>query len=323
LRKMFNALSVDVEEYFQATVFNGDSPCEKWDSYESRVHSATEKVLAILARFDTKATFFVVGWVARRHPGLVKAIHKEGHEVACHSYAHQVISKQTPDTFRKDLRFAKSILEDITGEPVRGYRAPTFSITEDTLWALDILIEEGFHYDSSIFPIHHDRYGMPKAERFPNLIRRSNGYKMLEFPMSTLRLMGTNFPFAGGGYMRLLPVSFISRAIERINGRGHPVILYVHPWEFDPHQPRLRAPLMTAFRHYHNIGAMSRKFEYLVSKHEFAPVCEVLEGCPEAISAAVPQAHPDGTRHLAYNRGGRFSRPLQVPSVAKVSRGPV
>lgn len=275
---MFNALSIDVEEYFQATAFNGGVPYDNWDSYESRVHSATEKILSILSRHDTKATFFIVGWVARKHPGIVKAIQKEGHEIACHSYAHREISEQTPDAFRKDLCLARSILEDITGQPVKGYRAPTFSITRDTLWALDILIEEGFQYDSSVFPIRHDRYGMPKAERFPSVIRR-NGYTILEFPMSTLRLMGINLPFAGGGYMRLLPSSLVSRAIDKINGQGQPVIVYVHPWEFDPDQPRIHASPVTNFRHYHNIATMSTKFQRLLSRHKFAPVWEVLECC--------------------------------------------
>ena len=284
MRRTVNALSIDVEEYFQATAFNGDAPYDMWDSYEPRVHAPTEKVLSLLARHDTKATFFIVGWVARKHPSIVQAIQKEGHEVACHSYAHREISEQTPDTFRKDLSLARSILEDITGEPVRGYRAPTFSITSGTLWALDTLIEEGFHYDSSIFPIRHDRYGMPKAERFPSVIRRSNGYRLLEFPMSTLRLMGMNFPFAGGGYMRLLPSSFVSRGIDRINREGQPVIVYVHPWEFDTDQPRIHASRLTTFRHYHNMQAMTAKFEHLLSRHKFAPVWEVLRRCEQAVS---------------------------------------
>jgi polysaccharide deacetylase family protein (PEP-CTERM system associated) len=246
MERVLNALSIDVEEYFQVTAFNGQAPLDQWDSYQARVHRATEKILSILEEHGTKATFFIVGWVARKHPGIVKVIQRQGHEIACHSYAHREISEQSLEVFRKDLRLARSILEDITGERVSGYRAPTFSITTDTLWALDVLIEEGFRYDSSVFPIRHDRYGMPKAERFPNVICRNNGYELLEFPMSTVRVMGMNLPFAGGGYMRLLPPGIISRAIGRINRGGQPAIVYVHPWEFDPDQPRIRASRTTS-----------------------------------------------------------------------------
>jgi len=287
---MLNALSIDVEEYFQASAFNGDTPYQKWDSYESRVQCGTEKVLSLLSRHKTRGTFFIVGWVARRHPGLVKTIQKEGHEIACHSYAHREVSEQTPETFRKDLRLSKTILEDITGEQLGGYRAPTFSITSDTLWALDILIEEGFGYDSSIFPIHHDRYGIPDAERFPNVVSRGNGNRIVEFPMSTVRFMGINLPFAGGGYMRFLPVGFISRAINTINRDGQPVIVYVHPWEFDPDQPRIATSPMVKFRHHHNISGMSRKFERILSRHRFAPVSEVLGCCQPSPSPTIALA---------------------------------
>jgi polysaccharide deacetylase family protein (PEP-CTERM system associated) len=286
MERVLNALSIDVEEYFQVTAFNGQAPLDQWDSYQARVHRATEKILSILEEHGTKATFFIVGWVARKHPGIVKVIQRQGHEIACHSYAHREISEQSLEVFRKDLRLARSILEDITGERVSGYRAPTFSITTDTLWALDVLIEEGFRYDSSVFPIRHDRYGMPKAERFPNVICRNNGYELLEFPMSTVRVMGMNLPFAGGGYMRLLPPGIISRAIGRINRGGQPAIVYVHPWEFDPDQPRIRASRTTSFRHYHNIGTMTSKFERLLTRHEFAPVWEVLKRCRPTVSSA-------------------------------------
>jgi len=320
LKAILNALSIDVEEYFQVTAFNGDVPYETWDSYEPRVHAATETVLSILAEYNTKATFFIVGWVARKHPGIVKAIQKEGHEIACHGYAHREISEQTPDTFRKDLRLARSILEGITGKPVRGYRAPTFSITEGTLWALDILIEEGFQYDSSVFPIRHDRYGMPKAERFPSVIRSSNGCELLEFPMSTVRLMGMNLPFAGGGFMRLLPLGFISRVIDRINRRGQPVIVYVHPWEFDPDQPRMHASPVTTFRHYHNISVMNTKFERLLSTHNFAPVCEVLDRCERVASPLTAEATREETANSLHDIGRSFRRRLPVPSVVTAPR---
>lgn len=279
MRVVANALTVDVEEYFQVTAFNGGSPCHAWDGRESRVVPSTEKVLSLLSWYETKATFFIVGWVAERHPALVRAIRDQGHEIACHSYAHREICEQTPDKFREDVRRAKNVLEGITGERVRGYRAPTFSVTDRTLWSLDILIEEGFEYDSSIFPIRHDRYGIPDAKRFPNIISRGNGNHIWEFPMSTVRTMGTNFPFSGGGYLRLLPANIVSRAIDKVNRQGHPAIVYVHPWEFDPGQPRIRSSFVTKFRHYHNLSQMSRKFECLLSRHKFTTVSQVLDGC--------------------------------------------
>lgn len=283
VRSIVNALSIDVEEYFQVAAFDGRVPYRAWDSYEPRVRIATEKVLSLLAECQTKATFFIVGWVARKHPGIVRTIHQQGHEIGCHGYAHQRITEQTPDTFREDLRLAKRILEDITGQAVTGYRAPTFSITERTLWALDILIEEGFRYDSSVFPIRHDRYGIPSAERFPNVIQAAQG-RILEFPMSTLRLMGVNLPFAGGGYMRLLPLSLVCWAIDRTNRLDQPVILYVHPWEFDPDQPRIDVPFTTRLRHYYGISAMSAKLERLLSRYDFAPVSQVLKKCQQVSS---------------------------------------
>lgn len=315
IRTISNVLTIDVEEYFQATAFNGNAPIAEWDNYESRVERPTYNLLTTLAKYDTKATFFVVGWVAKRHPELVKAIQKEGHEIACHSYAHREISEQGPSAFRKDLRLAKSILEDITGRPVRGYRAPTFSITNETLWAFDILIEEGFRYDSSIFPIHHDRYGIPKAERFPRIIRRGNGSEIWEFPMSTIRIMGVNFPFSGGGYMRLLPPSFVSRAIETVNRRGQPVIVYVHPWEFDPYQPRIGGYFITKFRHYHNIGRMDARFEHLLARHRFAPVSQVLRSYEESSSLAIAGAAGRQKPGLAARPRGSLAPSLIVSDV--------
>jgi len=311
-----NALSIDVEEYFHVTAFNGCMPCQEWHKLESRVVPATKNLLSILAKHHTKATFFVVGWVARKHPGIVKVIQREGHEIACHSYAHREISEQSPESFRKDLRLGASILEDITGNPVKGYRAPSFSITKDTLWALDVLIDEGFRYDSSIFPIHHDRYGIPKAERFPNLIQR-NGHRIWEFPMSTLRFMGINIPFSGGGYLRLLPLRLVSRAIMEINRRGQPAIVYVHPWEFDPRQPRVPASLTTRLRHYHNISRMGCKFERLLAAHRFAPISEVLEHCARVASGASVGARNPQMPSPAEDAG---KSPPRRPAVAAASR---
>ncbi len=298
MRPTPNAVTIDVEEYFQVAAFNGGAPCADWTRFESRVVPAVERLLSLLARHETKATFFVVGWVAKRHPNLVRAIHREGHEIACHGYSHREIREQNRETFREDVRVSKTLLEEITGERVDGYRAPTFSITNETLWALDILVQEGFHYDSSIFPIRHDRYGIPNAERFPSIISGRNGNRIWEFPMSTLRIMGMNLPFSGGGYLRLLPPSVVSWAIESLNRQGQPAVVYVHPWEFDPGQPRIKCSLLTRFRHYHNLSQMSRKFEGLLTRHKFAPVSEVLDRCvqranpsPGAPSHEISRAH--------------------------------
>jgi len=320
--KMTNALTVDVEEYFQVTGFNGKAPYSAWESFESRVEPATEKLLSLLAEHGVRGTFFIVGWVARRHPGVVRAIQKEGHEIACHGYAHREISDQTPEGFRSDVELAKKILEDITGEPVRGYRAPTFSITNRTMWALDILIERDFRYDSSIFPIIHDRYGIPDAARFPNVINRGNGNRIWEFPISTVRVMGVNLPFSGGGYMRVLPPSLVSRALESINRKGQPAIVYVHPWELDPGQPRINASPLTSVRHYHNISRMTRKLEYLLPRHKFAPVSEVLERYQQEHSLETAGAGIAEAGLRSKNVAAPFAEPLATGVPAGIG-GPV
>jgi polysaccharide deacetylase family protein (PEP-CTERM system associated) len=320
LRPATNALTIDVEEYFQVTAFNGGACRGDWESFESRVVPATETVLSLLAKHGTKATFFIVGWVARRHPGLVRTIRREGHEIACHGYAHREISDQNPKTFREDVRLARTILEEITGEPVRGYRAPTFSITDDTFWALGVLIDEGFRYDSSIFPIRHDRYGIPNAERFPNLISCGNANRIWEFPMSTLRTMGMNLPFSGGGYMRLLPPRFVSWAIQKLNRQGQPAIIYVHPWEFDPGQPRIPCSTLTRFRHYHNLPQMSQKFEHLLARHNFGPVSEVLENYARAACCPATCAKGEWPSFAASDPTSPRVRPAAATNVTRKER---
>jgi len=276
-----NALTIDVEDYFHVTAFEKHINSEDWDNYPLRVVDNTLKILDLLDTYSTKATFFVLGWVAERCPSLVREINKRGHEVACHGYGHRLIYRIGLENFRNDIRRAKAILEDICGESVNGYRAPSYSITKDSLWALDILIEEGFTYDSSIFPIVHDLYGIHDAHRFPHEITRPSG-TIKEFPMSTihiaLRGMQYRIPVAGGGYLRLFPLCFIKRAIHRINKReGQPVVLYFHPWEIDPEQPRVKAGLKSRFRHYLNLNKTYEKVSDILSSFHFAPMRVVLD----------------------------------------------
>jgi polysaccharide deacetylase family protein (PEP-CTERM system associated) len=277
---MVNALTVDVEDYFQVTAFENNVKRSDWPSYPLRVERNTRRILAILDEYGVKGTFFVLGWVAERIPGLVRAIHAAGHEIACHGYDHELVYRIGPDKFRDDVRRSKTLLEDIIGDKVHGYRAPSYSITAQSLWALDILVEEGFKYDSSIFPVHHDTYGIPGAQRFPHTLMTAAG-PLLEFPLTTLPLRvawkTVQLPIAGGGYLRLLPVGIIQRGIAAINYKEQqPAVLYFHPWEIDPGQPRIRAGLKSRFRHYLNLQHTERKIRQLLRNIQFAPMNEVL-----------------------------------------------
>lgn len=280
---MLNALTIDVEDYFQVNAFARHVRLDQWDSFPLRVDRNTRRILDLLDSFSIKATFFVLGWVAERLPDLAKEIHQRGHEIACHGYAHQLIYAIGPERFRADVRRAKALLEDQCGVPVNGYRAPSYSITTQSLWALDILVEEGFRYDSSIFPVLHDTYGIPDAERFPNTIRTGAG-PLVEFPLTTLPLQlgwkKVHLPIAGGGYLRLLPVGVIRRGIAAINQRERqPAVLYFHPWEIDPDQPRIEAGLKSRFRHYLNLEKTERKLTHIFGKLSFGTMSDVLNGC--------------------------------------------
>jgi polysaccharide deacetylase family protein (PEP-CTERM system associated) len=274
---MKNALTFDVEEYFHAEAFARVLRPEEWPTLESRVTRATERLLDILDRDRVRATFFVLGWVAERHPSLVREIASLGHEIACHGYGHRMIQHLTRQEFELDVTRAKRALEDATGRAVLGYRAPTFSIMRETLWSLDVLSEAGFRYDSSIFPVVHDRYGIPDAPRFPHRLRAPNGCEITEFPMSTVEILGRRLPVAGGGYFRLFPYGLTRRAITRINAReGRPAMVYLHPWEIDPDQPRLPVGPLTRFRHLVNVGRTEARLTRLLSDFSFAPAAEVL-----------------------------------------------
>jgi polysaccharide deacetylase family protein (PEP-CTERM system associated) len=275
-----NALTVDVEDYFQVTAFEGVVDRKDWAVYPSRVENNTRRVMALLDEHDLKGTFFVLGWVAERFPLMVREMADNGHEVACHGFGHELVYNMTPESFRADVHQAKTILENITGRQVLGYRAPSYSIVERSMWALDVLIEEGFVYDSSIFPIHNGNNGALGVKGCPHEIRCESG-TILELPLTTLNvsLPGRNLalPIAGGGYLRLLPAGVIHWGIRRINQvDGQPAVLYFRPWEIDPEQPRIKARLESRFRHYVNLELTEGKLRFLFKGLEFGTVAEVL-----------------------------------------------
>ena len=275
-RRIVNAMTIDVEDYFHVSVFDGVVPRHQWDQLESRVVRNTERLLDLLAEHDVRATFFVLGWVAERHPALVARIAACGHEIASHGYGHRLVYDQTPAAFRADIRRAKTVLEQTTGVRVDGYRAPSYSVVPRSLWALDILIEEGHTYDASIFPIRHDRYGIPVSGRHPYVIDRARG-RLIEAPGSTADVAGMNLPIAGGGYFRLLPYRWTRWGIRRVNQtERRPVIFYLHPWEIDPDHPRVPLPRRIALTHYFNLRSTEPRLKRLLKDFRFAPMKEVL-----------------------------------------------
>jgi len=276
MQPVLNAMTVDVEDYFHVTAFAGVVSRSDWGSYETRVCANTDRLLAIFEDAGVHATFFVLGWVAERFPELVRRIHQSGHELASHSYDHGLVYDKTPETFREDLRRARMAIEQAGGVAVCGYRAPSYSITERSLWALDILASEGYSYDSSIYPIRHDRYGIPRWERHIHRIERgANAF--WELPGSTVQHLGMNLPMGGGGYFRLLPYSWTKRGIKTLNEvEGKPAIFYLHPWEVDPDQPRLNAGAASRFRHYYNLGATESRLRRLLREFRFGTVTQIL-----------------------------------------------
>jgi polysaccharide deacetylase family protein (PEP-CTERM system associated) len=277
-RAIRHILTVDVEDYFQVEAFAHSISRDKWDQFPSRVVANTQRILDLFDQFQARATFFFVGWVAERFPSLVREVHSRGHEVACHSYWHRPVYSLTPEEFRNDTRAACNVIEQAAGTKLLGYRAPTWSITAQCLWALDILAEEGFRYDSSIYPIHHDLYGVPAARRFPYTHTCSNGMELREFPPATVRIAGTNFPAAGGGYLRIFPFSYTSWVFDHLEKKyGQPVVVYFHPWEVDPGQPRFKDKWRSRFRHYTNLSRMEGKVKGLLEKHSFQSFRDLLE----------------------------------------------
>lgn len=280
-----NAMTIDVEDFFQVSAFDEVVPRAAWDSYPNRVVANTRRLLAIFEEQGVTATFFVLAWVADRHPELVTEIAAAGHEIASHGYGHQLVYNQTPDAFREDVRRAKGILENLSSRQVHGYRAPSYSITRRSLWALDVLLEEGYTYDASIFPIRHDRYGIPGAPRHAYSLPRAAG-TLTEAPPSTVRLGPMNLPVAGGGYFRLLPYWWTRWGIARINRReAKPAVFYLHPWEIDPEQPWLKAGFVSRFRHYRNLHKTEPRLRRLLRDFRFGPLGALLE---QASIAPVP-----------------------------------
>ncbi len=281
---MRNALSFDVEDWFQVENLKPAIPRELWDTLELRVEANTRRILALLRERDVKATFFVLGWVAERCPELIREIDRDGHEVASHGYGHHLVYELTPDAFREDVLRSKRILENLVLKPVVGYRAPSFSITPETPWALDVLKEAGFLYDSSIFPVSlHDRYGFTGASSRP--FTWPNG--LVEIPLAVYSIGKFSFPAAGGGYFRLFPYRYFRHVFARLNRNGQPVTFYLHPWELDPDQPRVRVPWFYRFRHYVNLRKTEGRLRRLLEDFRFTTI-------PHAYAAEMACNNPSG-----------------------------
>lgn len=268
---MKNILTIDLEDWYQGI----ELPPSAWDNCESRIERNTHKILDMLSEKGVYATFFILGHVAENCPHLVKEISNLGHEIGTHGYGHQLVYKISPSEFSSDIKKSLCILEDITGKSVKGHRAPYFSITNDSLWALDILAEHGISYDSSIFPINNYRYGIPDAQRHPHNIKTQNG-SILEIPISTVKLFGRNLSFTGGFYMRFFPYRIIKQAMRKINSEGFSAVVYLHPWELDPDHPRLNLPLRIKLTHYHNLASTEKKLRALLNDFDFQPAINMI-----------------------------------------------
>ena len=286
--RITNAMTVDVEDYFQVSAFESKIDRSDWDAIPARVEQNTDAILELFSDHDVHATFFVLGWVAERFPDLLRRIANQGHEVASHGYSHVRATTQGPREFRDDVSQTKYLLEDVTGRTVSGFRAASFSISEDNLWTADVLAEVGYEYSSSIYPVKHDLYGMPNAPRFPFRHAASN---LLEIPISTVRLGKLNFPCGGGGYFRLLPFQYFRWSLSRLNDvENQSAVFYFHPWEIDSRQPRLSGlPLKTRFRHYLNLGKTAGRLSRLLNEFAWDRVDKVFLPARES-KVAFPQA---------------------------------
>ena len=271
--------TVDVEDYFQVSAFANVIKPDDWDHYECRVENNTRRILEIAARESTLGTFFILGWVAERFLHLTAENRAAGHEIGCHSQWHQLVYDLGPQRFRADLIQSRDVLQNILGEPVRLYRAPSFSITRRSLWALNILVEEGFETDSSVYPTRHDRYGIPGSPRGPHVLQTVFG-SIREFPGMTAKFAGQTIPVGGGGYLRLLPWMLTERLLRQIRSHGRPLNVYLHPWEVDPDQPRIAASWRSRFRHYHNLSTTAPKLAQLLSQFRLTTMSAVLNQNP-------------------------------------------
>lgn len=273
-----HALTIDVEDWYHVENLKPVAPPERWETFEGRLEPSMKRLLDLFDARGVKSTCFVLGRAAERHPAVVKEIVRRGHELACHGWSHDLITRQTPALFREETRRAKSFLEDLGGVPVRGYRASTFSVTAESLWALDILAELGFVYDSSIAPLRHDRYGIPGERGDPHVRQLAGGRRLVEFPVGLMRVLGWRFPL-GGGFFRLFPLSWTARGLRACEKRGEPGMLYLHPWEVDAEQPRVAGlGALRRFRHYARLSATLGKLDTLLRNHRWGTMAEILAG---------------------------------------------
>lgn len=271
---MINAFSVDLEDWFCVNNLSHIINKNDWEKQELRVEKNTEKLLTLFKKFNIKVTFFILGWIAEKVPELIESIDKEGHEIATHGYSHSLLTEITPDFFKQDLRKAIAITKSITNKDILGFRAPSFTITNKTLWAIDIMKDEGIKYDSSVFPISfHPDYGISNASL--KIFEIKEG--ITEVPLSVVEIFGKRIPCSGGGYFRLYPYKFTKWLINKCNKQGRPVIFYLHPWEIDPGQPKINLPIIKRFRHYNNLNKTDGRLEKLLMDFEFAPVKEIIE----------------------------------------------
>jgi polysaccharide deacetylase family protein (PEP-CTERM system associated) len=275
--RLRNAMTVDVEDFFQVQAFATTIDRASWETWPRRVEANTDRILALFSDNQIKATFFTLGWIVERHPALIRRIVEQGHELASHGYGHVPVHEQNPDSFRADVRRTKRLLEDTGGVEIRGYRAATFSITADTIWALSVLADEGYAYSSSIYPVVHDLYGMPRAPRFAF---KPGSSSFIEIPMTTVSLLGRNLPWSGGGFFRLLPYPLSRWGLRRVNAREHqPCIFYFHPWEIDPEQPRVAgARFKSRVRHNLNLGRMEGRLRRLMTDFSWGRMDQVFLG---------------------------------------------
>ncbi len=274
---MKNALTIDVEDYYHVSAFSHQMPVDQWSSRQSRVEGNIDLLLDLLDHAGCKATFFTLGWVAEQQPHVVKRVAGRGHEVACHSWRHRTVFEMTREEFRDDTLRAKRLLEDCSGTPVLGYRAPSFSITSASLWALEVLAELGFTFDSSIFPVKHPNYGIPNSSRAPYRLQTPGG-SIVEFPLSTLEFAGLRSPFGGGAYLRFLPYWYTRWGIRFLNAsENRPVCVYLHPWELDPEQPRMSGSLTSRIRHYFGLRKTAGKFANLIRDFEFCTLGSLID----------------------------------------------
>ncbi len=300
--KIVHIFTVDVEDYFQAGAFETLFTRDQWERMPRRVMPAVERLLELLDRFETKATFFCLGWVASRTPELIRRIAKEGHEVAVHGWWHKSVVEFSPHTFRDDVRAARQRMEMEAGQPVRGFRAPNFSLTPGLEWALEVLVEEGYWYDSSVLPLRRNASGYPGARPGPHVIRLPAG-DLLEVPISTLNVFGRPLVAAGGNYFRQLPYGMATAALRQAEGEGRPGVFYIHPWELDPDQPRLPVPLKTKLRHYRGLKRTAKRLERLLSEFRFTSVADRLlrpkQAHPAESSGSGTRRKPGSGRHHA------------------------